>query len=657
MTWLSSSALAQTPASSSSASLWPTTELTGTSLEPAAIKTGYLIDPSGKLDIIDVAPRKDFAALDPYQNFVLGHDGAAWLRLRLHIPLTNNNAQETRGSDLISWVLEIPAPLLDDVALYQIAEDGRLLPAQRAGDLLPNARWSYPSNRASFKLNLYAGDSADIWLRVKYPIVTQLPIFLKTEPQYLYDSRAYFWVIGVVFGALMFLCLYVAIIVATFKDLAHLGFGLYLASSLATLFAYSGVNGYLLFDHSARWTDASTGVWQLISATTAVFFVGTLLQAPARAPRLTLSMRVLGVLSLMAVPIYFFVDRASYGSSAVVLALISSYILCISMGVIAWRLGDKTGRIIIVFNALLLLNLIAALVGATGLVRFYWYQQTPVYILMVVLMPLILAEMNFKMRHQLTMQIRAQGMRSHDALTDALNEPFFLSRLRTIMNNPRKRKGGALVLIDVSNLPFMRDGFTQDIIEQTLLRAVIKIKKVFGDMDAIGRIGDHHLAVILENTDRDRLSKLAVELIASGLMPSKNLKQDVTIVFHFAITLLEEYEGHLDEILPSLQAVCSKMSPRTQRPIRYLQDAQRKAKSNGAQQTDGMSGFAPSDMHSQLDSPLSSNAASAVHSGKGHHAVHTGPAPLTAAPSTMPAGLHSSGHPSSGAPPSSSFHR
>lgn len=651
---------------------WPSTQLKGSSVPVQAAKVGYLIDKTGKLDIMDVLGRKDFASYSPYQTFSLGKDGAAWLRLRLEVPI--DNKQATRGSDLTPWILEIPAPLLDDVQLYQMGPDQRLMPTQKAGDLLANAQWSFPANVTAFRLNLYAGDGSDVWLRVKYPIATQLPIFLKTERQYLYDSRAYFWIMGVVFGALLFLILYVGVMVITFKDMAHLAFGLYLGTSLATLFAYSGINGYLGFDQAAAWVDVSTGFWQLLSAAAALFFTGTVLQAPARAPRLAWGMRGLGVFALVVVPLYIWLDRASIGASLVFIVLSATYVFNFIMALIAWRAGDSAGRLIAIFYGLLLLNLLMVVAGRFEWVAFFWYQQTPISIVMVVMMPLILAGMNFNMRHQLAMQIRAQGMRSHDALTDTLNEPFFLARLRTIMNSPRKRKGAALVVIDVSNLPYMRQGFAPEVIEKTLLRAVIKIKRVFGDMDAIGRIGHSRLAVLMEATDRERIGKLAVELIASGLMPSKNIKQDITIVFHFAVAMLGDYAGETDSALPQLQALCDKMSPRTQRPIRYL-TASAQNPSNGTQQSEGeaaapsSTSFMPSKInlpteprHSAEAGDRASDRASAASppDQNSHHAIHSIPEGLQTIPpaaSTLPPGSPSSGQPSSGAAPSSSFHQ
>ena len=274
----------------------------------------------------------------------------------------------------------------------------------------------------------------------------------------------------------------------------------------------------------------------------------------------------------------------------------------------------------------------------------FWHQKLLIYVFLALSLPLILAQMNFKMRHELAMQIRAQGMRSHDALTDTLKEAFFLARLRTIMASARKRKGSALVLIDISNLPFMRASFAPEVIEQTLLRAVIKIKRIFGEVDAMGRIGDHCIAVLLENADRDRVSKLAVELIASGLMPSKNAKQDITIVFHFAVALLDDYAGDADAdaLLAQLQALCSKMSPRTQRPIRYLNAVARPA--SGDSSSSDSKGLDPSST-SFLPSALSAAPAANAHAAGAWQP----------AASTLPPGLHSSSHPSSGASASTSF--
>jgi len=569
---LHTSARAQTTITAPLVSDWPTTLLQGASVPLKDIKAGVLIDPSGKLEVMDLLQSKNFRPEDPYQTYLLGKDGSAWIRLRVQVPLSNNGNANSRGSDLSAWVLEIPAPLLNDVQLYQVGPDQRLQAAQKAGNLLPRAQWSYPSNASAFKLNLYAGETNDLWVRVKYPLATQLPVFLHSEADYLQGSRAYFWGMGLIIGALLFLNFYVLTIVLAFRDWTHLAFSTYLTTTLATLFAYTGLNGYLLWQQSSTWIDVSVGFWQLLNVISSIVFVGLLLQAKTRAPKIAKGMIAVAVFALISLPVYVFADRSTVGGPLLVLNMLLAYAANLSMSIYAWQRGDKVGRTITLFFSALLLNMLVSGMAALGWLPIFWYQQLPVYIFLGLAFPLLLAEMNFKMRHELAMQIRAQGIRSHDALTDTLNEPFLLARMRTIMASPRKRKEAAVVLVDVSNLPYMRENFAQDVVEQTLLRAVIKIKRVFGDMDAIGRIGDNRLALVLENSSKDLISKLAVELIASGLMPSKHTKQDISIIFHFAVVLLNDYEGAADDLMPALQALCDKMSPRTQRPIRYLEN-------------------------------------------------------------------------------------
>ena len=634
---LSGRALAATPAA------WPVTVLSGQQLSPTSVRAGVWVDETGQQSLAQVLQKDAFAPFNPYHNYALGRDGAVWLRLRVQMP-ASAQPDAAQAAQLMPWVLEIPVPLLDEVTLYQTDSQGKLLAQQQAGDLLANARWSYPSSLASFKLNLLPGQTQDLWLRVKYPLVVQLPIHLKSERQFLYDSRLYFWSAGTVMGSLLFLTLYVAVMALAFKDWTHLSFGLYLFTTLATLFAYSGINGYLGWVYQPRWVDISVAFWQFLSAASSLFFVGVLLQVQHRWPALGRWMQLLAALCVLAIPVYALVDRAMLGGKLLAILLTLSYAVNLCLAILAWKKGDATGRWLSAFFAILLCNVLGTGIAIAFEWQVFWHQKLLIYVFLALSLPLILAQMNFKMRHELAMQIRAQGMRSHDALTDTLKEAFFLARLRTIMASARKRKGSALVLIDISNLPFMRASFAPEVIEQTLLRAVIKIKRIFGEVDAMGRIGDHCIAVLLENADRDRVSKLAVELIASGLMPSKNAKQDITIVFHFAVALLDDYAGDADAdaLLAQLQALCSKMSPRTQRPIRYLNAVARSA--SGDSSSSDSKGLDPSST-SFLPSALSAAPAANAHAAGAWQP----------AASTLPPGLHSSSHPSSGASASTSF--
>lgn len=552
---------------------WPVTDMQPPSVSTESLQAGYWIDLTGKSTIEEVMERKDFRSLNQRQTFRLGNKQALWLRLRLRAPAdaVAYLAGDAGAAALQPWVLELPMPLLDDVQMFQINGRGQLQPIQVSGDHLENQFWTHPANHPTFTLEMHAGETHDVWLRVKNPIVMQMPILLKTDSRYMQDARADYFIMGLILGSMLFLLLYVAIITIAFKDLMHGVFGMYLWTSFALMFSYSGMGGNLLWNQQAAWVDVSTGVWQLCSSAFSIAFIWLLLHSKQRSPRWSKFMVGVFAWHWISLLLYFFVDRSNIGSillgSCVVLAGITN----IGMGLIAWRRGDRNGFWLLLYYSAIMAWLLYTLGGITGLLTVFWYQQYPIFALTAAVFPLFLSALNFKMRHALSIEIRAQGIRSHDALTGALNEPFLMDRMRQMLDSPRKRRSTAVVLIDVSNLPFLRQRFAQEVVEQTLLRAVIKIKRVFGDVESIGRIGENQLALLVENTNRDRVNKLAVELIASGLMPPKNLKQEITIIFHFAIALLDDYTGSADDLLPALQDICKKMSPRTQRPIRYLE--------------------------------------------------------------------------------------
>jgi GGDEF domain-containing protein len=77
--------------------------------------------------------------------------------------------------------------------------------------------------------------------------------------------------------------------------------------------------------------------------------------------------------------------------------------------------------------------------------------------------------------------------------------------------------------------------------EQSLLRSVIKLRRLLRDVDTVSRVGEARFGLILEGvTSRSSVTDRAARLIAAGLMPLKGLKPEVTLQFHIAAVLMDE---------------------------------------------------------------------------------------------------------------------
>jgi GGDEF domain-containing protein len=179
------------------------------------------------------------------------------------------------------------------------------------------------------------------------------------------------------------------------------------------------------------------------------------------------------------------------------------------------------------------------------------------------------------LRHRRRRLARAHGamLPSQNALTGLLPPHLFTDRLRQVVARHRRDAAGAAVLyVQIVNLPPIRKNFGPAVAEQCVLRSVIKLRRLLRDVDVVSRVGDACFGVLLEGaTSRATVTERAVRLIAAGLMPAPGLKPDVTLQFHVAAVLLNESPLEAQELEQALVAELGRMSPRTRRPIRFVE--------------------------------------------------------------------------------------
>jgi two-component system, sensor histidine kinase LadS len=172
--------------------------------------------------------------------------------------------------------------------------------------------------------------------------------------------------------------------------------------------------------------------------------------------------------------------------------------------------------------------------------------------------------------------VREQALSTHDALTGLLAPHLFTDRLRQVVARFRRTgEDAAVMYIDLVNHGPIRNYFGTATAEQSLLRTVIKLRRLLRDVDTVARVGEARFGVILEGaSSRSSVTERATRLIAAGLMPLPGLKPDVTLQFHVAALLLGERPMEAEQIQEALAAQLGRMSPRTRRPIRFIQQEQ-----------------------------------------------------------------------------------
>ena len=177
------------------------------------------------------------------------------------------------------------------------------------------------------------------------------------------------------------------------------------------------------------------------------------------------------------------------------------------------------------------------------------------------------------------MEARAHALVSQDALTGLLSAHIFHDRFKQVVARSRRQREPAAVLyIELANYRYIKKNWGAAVAEQSLLRSVIKLRRILRDVDTVGRIDEARFGLILEGeSSRQPVTELAARLIAAGLMPLKGLHPEVILQFHVAAVLLGEIHGSEADIALALTDLIQHMGPRNRRPIRFLEPEETQA--------------------------------------------------------------------------------
>ncbi len=466
------------------------------------------------------------------------------------------------------WIMWIPLPLIDSITLYEAQANGSWQ-LSRAGDRVPAAQWPEPGRYPRFHLELPEGKSS-LYLQIQGSTPLSIPLHIATEVPAQAADRQGFLGMGVMIGLLLTLVLMCMVTAYTYRDRLYLLYGLYMLMMILAVSAYTGLASYLLWDNSPRWADAAQGVLVLLTAGGALYFIEAMLGGRQFAHKLSVALLGLGAVSMPLAVLYFFLPRA------VGVVILGGYMLTItSIGLClagrAWGRGDSVGKWVFLAYAPLAMAVLLALARAYGWVVLSWVVQYGVVVALLIEAPMMMAALHVRSRDRHEIRTREQAMRTQDALTGLLKEHIFDDRLhQTLARSRKRREEAAIVLISLVNYDDIAAAHGLPVAEQSVLRAVIKLRRVVRDVETVARVDTSHFGLILDGvTHRSRVTNIGAQLIAQGLMPLPGLVPEVTLQFHLAAVLLQDLPSTDRDVKQELLSMLTHMSRRTRRPIRF----------------------------------------------------------------------------------------
>lgn len=535
---------------------------------PAA---AYYLDESGNLRVQNIVnfDEKTLRPLDYARYFNLRKDRALWLRLKLHYPRRNALIEELEPN---SWYVEVPNSLLDRVHLYEQKSDGSFYPTQIAGDLVANRFWTNPAKHPLFKLRLQPGETHTVYLRLNNTTRTTVDLNIVNQTVVLPRQRMSSLTYGAVSGALLLAGMYSLAIAVFLRGHGFLLFSLYCFISLAINLAYSGVLAQYVFSSQPHAVDASHGALILLGWSVSLFFVRRL--CPQASASWRSSVRWLAFAYLVCAFLFPFVPRFPYGSVMIALLVPAAPLLSLYTAWSSYRNGDSVALWALLSYALFSVLILVILCMIFGILPGYVSLEAMILFSQTVIIPPLLAALHVRTTQEQVLVLRGQALTDNDALTGLLKEPLLLQKIGAMQHRRlSERVKTAVIVLHVANLSRITLTHDSCVAEQSMLRTVIKIKRVLGDISSAARVGHARIGFVVSDVDKEEIRTLAQDLISIGLQPSRRLLPPTPLHFQFAVGFLHPVDTASDLKLPDkLHHVLDGLSSRTRRPIQFLDE-------------------------------------------------------------------------------------
>lgn len=525
----------------------------------------YFLDTNGKLPAEQVLAGSGvrMRAMPARDLEAPGEGAALWLRFRL----------ARAAGQQQHWVLEIPAPLLDRATLYQQDSAGRWY-AQSAGDHVAVANWPQPGRYPVFRLALPDGQARDIYLSIQHLTRATIPMQFTTEAVHQQEVQLEYLALGAVLGALLLLiaaCLTQGWI---YRDAVYGWYALYAGAISLAVAAYTGVAGHLLWSNSAYWNEAAKSTLAVLASAASLLFVRKLtgLATLRRADAAVLALGIAGV------PLALLLNVLQGSASYVVLGGYVALALTVNLWVawLSWRRGETSGQWLLLSYLPVSVTAMMSIVRLLGWLPVSFGTQYAVVAALALQLPLLLIALALRSRERHGAQTREMALSTQDALTGLLAPHLFHDRLQQVVKAAERhgRTDTAVVFIRLVNHGRIREVHGPAVAEHSLLRSVIKLRRLLRDVDTPSRIAEARFGLIMEGVNsRTVITDRMARLIAAGLMPLPGLNPEVTLQFHAAAVLLGERTMDADQLEEALDHLLDNMSSRTRRPIRFLEPA------------------------------------------------------------------------------------
>lgn len=517
--------------------------------DPSAIgrSTAFFQETGGRLTLAEAAAArhdgKFLPGISPVLNFGIGAK-PVWIYFAVNNP----------GNAPVPRRLSIETAWLDRVDVY-VQRHNQTVAKAHLGDRLPYSQRPLVS-RYFVVPQVFDPGRSEVYLRVETPDPMVVPIYLLSQDASRLRQTRQELSYGIVYGFLLALMAYNAILYFSLRSSRYLRYSIYLATFIAMNVAYTGHGFAWLWPESLNWQQWSNPILMLAFGISGLLFAIRFLELRScclRVHRFVLGFCITGG-ALLGLAILL-------GSQIAALLVAFSFALLFSglmlaLGVFAVRAGQKPARYF-------LLAALAAMVGAVltalstwGFIPHNSWTFRAVEIGMLFDATLLALALACQMRAGQEQRLLAERLAQLDPLTGLDNRRAFYDKTSPLWAHAQRHGlATSVMLLDIDRFKQINDAHGHAFGDEVLKAVANALRQRVRQEDVLARWGGEEFIVFMPDTPVEAGSALAERLRAAiADLRILHARDSIAVTASFGVAQKGEQHETLDALIASADA-------------------------------------------------------------------------------------------------------
>jgi two-component system, sensor histidine kinase LadS len=447
--------------------------------------------------------------------------------------------------------LSIENAWLDSVHVY-IRHQGKTLASYRVGD--DRAFGQRPVNSRFFVFDpLFDPGVSDVFIRIETPDPMVVPIRLMGSDESRIREARQEISYGLVYGFLLALIAYNAILSASLRSSRYLFYSLYLTMFMLMNIAYTGHGFAWIWPESVRWQQWSNPILMFLYGVSGLLFANRFLDLGNHFPRVQKAVIAYCLIfgGALATATLFGSQRYALLVSFTFVFLFTNIMLL--LGALSVHSGQKPARYFLLASIAAMVGAVLTTLSTSGFIPFTSWTFRAVELGMLVDATLLALALSYQFRVLQEDKMSAEQLAQLDPLTGLNNRRSFYDKTEPIWSTAlRKGRDASIISIDIDLFKQINDTHGHVHGDETLTAIAAALTGSIRQGDVLARWGGEEFIVFMPEANLREAVALAKRLrTAIAQIRVRHATGEITVTASFGVVQKDADHATLDALISS----------------------------------------------------------------------------------------------------------